>query len=128
MGIEALSRGAKSAYFVDISPRSLAVVRENLKTTNLLDQARIYQSDAVDFLQAVSQKFEIAILDPPYRKEMLIHVLPLLEFAMRKSGLVVCEHETELHLSAEYGFLKLQKQKKYGTVTITTYQCRRDEI
>ena len=70
MGIEALSRGAASVVFVDRSARSLQVTRENLESVQFAEQAQLHQTEAQSFLQSTAMQFDIAILDPPYRKGM----------------------------------------------------------
>lgn len=127
MGIEALSRGADQVVFVDRSPRSLGVVRDNLETVQMVSHAQLHQMDAQAFLLSTSVRFDIAILDPPYRKEMHKKLLPLLEGRMRENGRVICEHESSLALPETVGVLHLEKQRKYGAITVTTYGCRRGE-
>lgn len=127
MGIEALSRGAEQAVFVDRSARSLSVTRENLAAVQMLDRAQLHQMDAVSFLQSGKSRFDIAILDPPYRQGWYEKLFPFLESRMQENGIVVCEHETGLKLSEMVGALYLEKQRKYGAITVTTYVCRRGE-
>lgn len=128
MGIEALSRGANHAVFVDRAANSLRVTRENLESLQFLSDASLHQMDALSFLQSTATQFDIAILDPPYRKGILMQILPLLEGKMRPDGIVICEHETGLELPESVGTLCLTKQRKYSTITITTYLCKREEV
>ena len=67
LGIEALSRGAQSATFVDINDASLKVVKQNLDSTGLSDKAQVVKSDYATFALRSTQKFDIAFLDPPYQ-------------------------------------------------------------
>lgn len=127
MGIEAISCGAKQVAFVDCSSRSLDVTRENLTQLDLLQQAQLYLSDASAFLQTTAQQFDIAILDPPYRKGILSSVLPILETKLRDGGIVICEHEVGLKIPETVESLVFQKQRKYSAVLVTTYRCRRGE-
>ena len=78
MGIEALSRGAETAVFVDRSARSLQMTKENLESVQLAAQAQLHQAEAQSFLQTTAMQFDIAILDPPYRKGFHEKLLPLL--------------------------------------------------
>lgn len=128
MGIEALSRGANHAVFVDRAANSLRITRENLESLQFLSDASLHQMDALSFLQSTATQFDIAILDPPYRKGILMQVLPLLESKMHPDGIVICEHETGLELPENVGMLCLTKQRKYSTITITTYLCKREEV
>ena len=67
LGIEALSRGAASATFVDMSKDSLSAVKYNLEHTKLGDNAKVVQTDALSFLKLTKDKFDIVFLDPPMR-------------------------------------------------------------
>lgn len=66
MGIEALSRGAAEATFVDDDPRAVAVVKANLASTGLGATATVVRSDVVRFLRRGPGPFDLAVLDPPY--------------------------------------------------------------
>ena len=68
LGIEALSRGAASATFVDMSKDSLSAVKYNLEHTKLGDNAKVVQTDALSFLKLTKDKFDIVFLDPPYAR------------------------------------------------------------
>ena len=122
MGIEALSRGAETAVFVDRSARSLQMTKENLESVQL------HQAEAQSFLQTTAMQFDIAILDPPYRKGFHEKLLPLLAERMADEGIVICEHETGLEMPETVGVLEQKKQKKYGAITVTTYVCRKDAV
>ena len=63
LGIEALSRGAASATFVDMSKDSLSAVKYNLEHTKLGDNAKVVQTDALSFLKLTKDKFDIVFLD-----------------------------------------------------------------
>ena len=128
MGIEALSRGAETAVFVDRSARSLQMTKENLESVQLAAQAQLHQAEAQSFLQTTAMQFDIAILDPPYRKGFHEKLLPLLAGPMADEGIVICEHETGLEMPETVGVLEQKKQKKYGAITVTTYVCRKDAV
>src|ERR1700738_3139604 len=67
VGIEALSRGARRAIFVEKHPAAVAVIRENLAALGLENRAEVYTSKAVPVLERVSA--DIVFLDPPYERE-----------------------------------------------------------
>lgn len=67
LGVEALSRGATSATFVDHDAKALAVVRANLAATGFRTEARLVRSDALRFLTEEPGHFDLALVDPPYR-------------------------------------------------------------
>jgi len=67
MGIEALSRGAASALFVDSAPGALKAVRENLRRTKLGKHATVRRQDALGAVRQGIGPFDLILLDPPYR-------------------------------------------------------------
>lgn len=122
LGIEALSRGASHCVFVDKSPSSLAVVRQNVESAGLIHSSRILGLDAMDYLKTAKSGLDIAFLDPPYRKGLILPALELLESKMNEGGIAVCEHESEIQLPENAGgCFRLLKRYRYGTVSVTTY-------
>ena len=78
IGIEALSRGASEAVFVDASAECQAVITDNLKHTKLQDRAKLMKTDvlsALDKLAAEGKSFDIIFMDPPYESELYGPVL-----------------------------------------------------
>ena len=122
MGIEALSRGASGAVFIDADPRALACIKQNVKACGFAERSAVLRSDAVSYLQRATERFDIAFLDPPYRHDILPQILPLLAEKMQKNGIIVCEHEPECKLSERILYFDLQKQKKYGKIIISIYR------
>ena len=122
MGIEALSRGAKSAVLTDRDPRAVRCISENVRACGFEASAAVYKTDAAAFLQRTASRFDIAFLDPPYGKGILPEILPLLIPKMSKNGIIVCEHEPELKLPEQIIGFHLQKQKKYGKITVSIYR------
>jgi len=100
LGLEALSRGAASALFVERAARHAALIRDNLAALGLADRGRVVCADAPRLLARGAPPgapFDVAFLDPPYRSGALTAVLPLLFGAdiISPSGLVVVEHGTD---------------------------------
>ena len=121
LGIEALSRGAESATFIDSSAKSLEVVQSNLKTTGLEKQAVVFKSDYSSFLVNCKNKYDIAFLDPPYAAGILIDALQKATQAMSDYGVIICEHPVTLDMPAECGSFSIKKQYRYGKIMITIY-------
>lgn len=122
LGLEALSRGAKSCTFVDASESSLNLVRKNLESTDLSEKAKVVRSDYAAFAAACRDTFDIAFLDPPYSAGLLMpavkSVLPL----MSDYGVIICEHPPEVKLDEEIGGFKITKAYRYGKVLVTVYR------
>lgn len=121
IGIEALSRGATKAVFVDSSRQSQEVIKENLNTTGLMKQARVIADDAVSFLAHAADRYDIVFLDPPYDGGFAERVLPLLERVLAPGGIVLYEHRLQEQLPEQAGGLVLKKNYRYGKIAVTTY-------
>ncbi len=126
LGIEALSRGASSATFVDQSPKSIEITKENLASTGLMPKARVTNMNAIDFLKTTKNTFDIALLDPPYNKGTIAEVLPFLEKKMNDNGIILCEHEEKLELPSETEKFVLKKAYSYGRIALSLYVSKED--
>lgn len=122
LGIEALSRDAKEATFVDADKNAIKIVKENLAKTRLADRAAVLQTDSIAFLGMTDKIFDIAFLDPPYQTGLLQKALSLLGGHMAQGGIAVCEHPFVEQFPDEQGGLVKQKEYKYGKVAVTIYR------
>ena len=120
MGIEALSRGAKEAVFVDISRTSLKLVNENLALCGF--QAETVKEDALSYLKKASP-FDIIIIDPPYDSDYYEKVLELIKSfdILTDGGIIVVETRRNRVLPDIQQPYKKLKDYGYGTVKITLY-------
>jgi 16S rRNA (guanine(966)-N(2))-methyltransferase RsmD len=123
MGIEALSRGAKRAVFVDSSPRSISCVNENLRNTGLGRFAEVITRDSYDYIRLTGQKFNIIILDPPYRYGHIERLLPLSAKKLADDGCIICEYEKEAGEPPAPEGLSLRKTYHYGKICVSIF-CR----
>lgn len=122
LGIEALSRGAKSCVFVDQSPDALRVVNANCKETGFAAVSDIRQNEALAFLANIRGPFDLALLDPPFGHGTLEAVLPVLAERMAPGGVVLCESERDAALPERAGELERVKQYVYGKIMVTRYE------
>ena len=113
LGIEALSRGAKSCIFVDRSSDALAIVKANCKAAGVDRQSDIRQAEALPFL---------VLLDPPFHYDTLNEVLPALADKVAPGGVVLAESEREAALPERAGALVLAKQYYYGKIMVSRYE------
>lgn len=123
MGIEALSRGAKSCVFVDSSRASVEVTKENIDSTGFKNEANVVTADSIGYLRMCRTEFDIAFLDPPYNEGLIEKAMPLLCSHMSDRGIIVCEHEKGLVLPEEYGKMHRHKTYKYGKIEVTVYRA-----
>lgn len=122
LGIEALSRGAKRAVFIDNSREAQAVILDNLRSTNLLAFARVAQMEAEAFLRTTKDQFDIVFLDPPYQKGIPEEVLPLIAEHVAPGGIILCETERREVLPDAAGEFTRKKEYCYGKAKVTTYR------
>lgn len=122
MGIEALSRGAKYCRFVDKSQASAQCTRDNLTVCGFVKDSAVTVADSIDFLRGARLVFDIALLDPPYKKGLIEKALPLLGGKMSERGIIVCEHEKGLLLPDKAGELEKAKTYGYGKTQVTVYR------
>lgn len=122
LGIEALSRGAAEAVFVDASKRSVEVVKKNLEVTSLSKSAVVLCTDSLAFLKTRREKFDIAFLDPPYSIGLLQKALELVPAVMNEGGVIVCEAPPDEPMPEEVGRFRLVKKYKYGKVSLFSYR------
>ena len=113
MGIEALSRGAKHAVFVDAASKAVEAVRANLKHCKL---------DAASFLKSTTTRFDIVFLDPPYQQKIIDAVLPMVVGQMAPQGIILCETERNEQLPESAGDYEIAKTYFYGKAKITAYR------
>ena len=125
MGIEALSRGAKEAVFVDNRRESIAIVKRNLAATKLADNAKVVQMDSVSYLNIGKEKFDFLFLDPPYGTGLLQAALSKAEAVMNKGGLILCESPVAEELPDVLGEFVKYREYKHGKIKITSY-CHED--
>lgn len=122
LGIEALSRGAKSAVFVDLSKKSVEVVKQNLESTGLGKNAIVLNTDSIAFAASRADRYDVAFLDPPYRTGLLQKALPLTANIMNEGGVIVCEAPFDEELPETAGNFKMTKEYKYGKIKLVTYR------
>lgn len=131
MGIEAVSRGAEKAVFVDSSADSIAVIKENLKSCGLMKSAVVAQSEAKMYLNgcisAGREKFDVAFLDPPYGKGILQDVLPLVAQVMKESGSIICECPLDEQLPKNVGNFSIYREYRYGKIKVTFYRVPHED-
>jgi len=121
IGIEALSRGAKCAVFVDAGFLQVKTIEENLKKCNLREKGRTLKSDAKAAIKTLSKEgmeFDLIFLAPPFLKDYVAPTLDAIKKCpiLKSSGIIIVEHHKKEGL--EEGF-KLLDQRKFGDTIIS---------
>ncbi len=129
LGIEALSRGAKHAIFVDHQEKACALIKENLRRTHLQDQASVIRSDYLAYLKRCRERFDIIFLDPPYAEVFLENSLNCIAQIdiLRSGGIIVTERPLGKELPFELPGFTRSKDYKYGKILITLYRKEKNE-
>ncbi len=122
LGIEALSRGARKAVFIDLSRKAVQVVNENLEHCNLKDDATVFNGDSLSFLKTTREKFDIVFIDPPYNKQLAAKALPLVLNVINDGGIIVCETARDEELPEQIGNYKAVKSDRYSITKLTIYR------
>ncbi len=132
IGIEALSRGAKDACFVDFDKNSIDVIKQNINLAKFDQKATIYNLsvlDCIDKLHYEDKKFDIIFLDPPYDKDLLLPALKKIEKTkiLKKDGFIICEQhikEKELNLQNLYTY----RVKEYKITKMVFLEYKNKDI
>ena len=124
LGIEALSRGAASAVFVDSREDACKLIRENLKRTNFEHQGKVVRCDYLQYLKRCTEKFEIIILDPPYAEVFLENALKSITEIdiLHSGGIIIAERPLGKDLPWEFAGFTRSKDYKYGKTVLTIYR------
>lgn len=126
LGLEALSRGASSAIFVDKEKTSCELIRENLLRCRL--EGQVVRSDYLSYLCACHKSFDVIFLDPPYAEVFLESALKKISEIdiLTNRGIIITERPVGKDLEAEYDRLRRYKEYKYGNTLIAIYRKGED--
>ena len=124
LGIEALSRGATSAVFVDERQDACKLVRENLKRAKMEGQGRVVRSDYLAFLKNTNESFDIIFLDPPYAEVFLENSLKMITEIdiLQSGGIIVTERPLGKELLWNFPGYTRSKDYKYSKTVLTIYR------
>ncbi len=121
LGIEALSRGAAWADFVEKNPRQCAIIRDNLALAGLRERARVHCAAVERAIEALEGPYGLVFLDPPYALTDLDGVLERLAARpiLGEDAVVVVEHSKRTALRAAYGPLSPARSRQYGDTAVS---------
>ena len=121
MGIEALSRGALHAVFIDQNPMALDLIRRNIAKVRAAEQTAIISWDIASNLQCLCghEAFDLVFIDPPYRKGLIHRTLINLQSAKVGFTAVIVEHDVEEPLGNPPSGFMLRDQRCYGKTLVS---------
>ena len=122
LGIEALSRGAAEAVFVEKRMDAVRLVKENLALCQLQDQARVHAGDSLAYLRS-GEKFDLIFLDPPYGSDLLDQALEMIAAfdICRAHGIIVAESAADKVLPTLAPPYRLYREYRYGQIKLTVF-------
>ena len=124
LGIEAISRGASCAVFVDAREDACRLIRGNLAKAKMENQGKVVRSDYADYLKRCKEKFRIIFLDPPYAEVFLEKSLnSIAEIDILESGgIIIAERPVGKDLLCELEGFSRSRDYKYGSTLVTVYR------
>jgi len=134
-GLEALSRGAAHADFVEVNAKLCKIIDMNIKLLGYQDRAKVVKSKVEKSFDTLLTQYEdnfgghdggydLVFLDPPYIKNPWEEVLsnPIWDVLMKPSGVLIAEHSTDMILKDNYNKLISRQNRNYGDSSITIFE------
>ena len=123
LGIEAISRGAKKTYLVDLNKQAIKIIKENLK--GIEGDFVVENCDYVNFLNTNKEKFDIVLLDPPYNTDFGINAIKILieKDLLNPKAIIIFETSEDKEIDLNFAGFDV-KRKKYGTVAVYKMEKR----
>ena len=136
LGLEALSRGAKEAVFVDKNAGCIEIIKKNAQKAKLYSKCNIYHGDYLEYLSALKKrrgfdkldKFDVVFLDPPYESNIIKDIVKKLikQEYVSSDGIIICESENgEIAFDQDIeAYFAQVKTYKYSKVYITVIKLK----
>jgi 16S rRNA (guanine966-N2)-methyltransferase len=124
LGLEALSRGASRAVFVDQSLHAVRLIRSNIERCSVQDRVRVIQgsvNQAIRRLAGEGEVFDLIFMDPPYGQDAIRKTLLNLDHVARSGALVVAEHSVKDPLPLQLQDWLKNQERKYGDTAVSFY-------
>ena len=124
LGIEAISRGAAKAVFIDEQNAACKLIKENLSRCKFQNQGAVMQADYMAYLKNCKEKYNIVFLDPPYAEVYLENALKKITEIdiLQSGGIIVAERPLGKELPWEFDGYERSRDYKYGKILLTIYR------
>lgn len=124
LGIEAISRGAKRAVFVDARREACQLIRENIKKAHMEGECGVVQGDYMEYLNRCRETFDLIFLDPPYAEVFLENAIKKITEIdiLRSGGIIIAERPLGKELPWEFPGYTRSRDYKYGKIILTLYR------
>ena len=135
LGLEALSRGARSVVFVDKNSQSIKLIQKNIELCGFSDRSSVIKRDlakSLSFLEKIlpGKEFSIIFIDPPYKKGLSFSMMKELSSGalLAPSGLVIVEDDADIELPKSMGLLTLIDQRQYGDTGFWLFRASKIDL
>jgi len=129
VGIEALSRGAKNAVFVEKERGCTGIIKTNLHLCSFEERAEVVEDDITDYFRRhakfrISRVFDFIFIGPPYKENVTASTISVIDriCLLRESGWIISQHHVKEKIDRETGGLHLFRQEKYGKTMLSFYR------
>lgn len=131
LGLEAVSRGAKECYLVDMGEKSFSLLKQNVKSLNFEDKCTCLNMDSYEALKMLASKgmiFDLIFIDPPYLREMIPPAMQIVDDnnLLNRDGLIVSKIDSSEEIYQGTDNIKLTDYRKYGNTTVCFYEYREE--
>lgn len=129
IGIEALSRGASHADFVDMGRESAAVIRDNLRTSGFAQQGHVHQMPVDRFIERASRSYDFIVMDPPYADPEILPTLENLASSklVQSATIVVLGHSPRVEPPDQVGNFEALRHRCHGDTCFSIYEWVGDD-
>ncbi len=128
IGIEALSRGAQKAVFVDMGRQACDCIKKNVIAVEYLRHAEIINANAEDYLSRCPHKFDIVFMDPPYMQGLVEKVFEKTTSVCKDSAIIICEVSAGQKLFEECNGFCLGRRYRYGKTELAVYRKQDSQL
>ena len=128
LGIEAYSRGISKVWLNDLNKNALDVCKKNVNSLQIKNDFIFTNLDYTVFCQNTNVKFNLVLLDPPYKMDNIFDIIKIVYPVLENDGILVFEAKKESLYPLEYEDLKLWKNKEYGIKRVIVYRRLNDEV
>ena len=121
IGLEALSRGARSVVMVEFAHKSIATTISNIITLGCREQCRLVKKKVIPFVKKCEEQFDMIFLDPPYNKKLINSTIEEIFAAdlLRDNGIIIAEHSSDEVLDEKWADHIIQiKKTRHSQVSI----------
>jgi 16S rRNA (guanine966-N2)-methyltransferase len=130
LGIEALSRGAAHADFVEADRRQVEVIRDNLLDTKMADRATVLLNDVAKAIERLEGPYDFMLMDPPYTQPFPHAVVERIGHLglLAEDGIAIVGHASRVEAPERLGVLERWQDRKYGDASLAFYRAVDDEV